>query len=170
MCFYGRIAQQVRASALQAGGHRFEPCSAYHFRLRTQADFSALSAVLRFVISLDGCFNILDFFFLIVYYCNTMETFIFDTLAYAEKLIAACMPEKQAKAFAEAQVEVLSSAVLSDIVTKTDLANGLKELEARIDIKMNNLEIRLAKWFAGFFIVQVGVTVGIVIAILKLIH
>lgn len=99
-----------------------------------------------------------------------MEAIIFDTLAYAEKLIAAGMPEKQAKAFAEAQVEVLSSAVLSNIVTKTDLANGLKELEARIDIKMNNLEIRLIKWFAGLFIVQVGVTVGIVIAILKLIH
>ncbi|MDA8273141.1 MAG: DUF1640 domain-containing protein [Deltaproteobacteria bacterium] len=99
-----------------------------------------------------------------------MEAIIFDTLAYAEKLIAAGMPEKQAKAFAEAQVEVLSSAFLSDIVTKTDLANGLKELEARIDIKMNNLEIRLIKWFAGLFIVQVGVTVGIVIAILKLIH
>ena len=60
--------------------------------------------------------------------------------------------------------------VLSNIVTKTDLANGLKELEARIDIKMNNLEIRLIKWFAGLFIIQVGVTVGIVIAILKLIH
>ncbi len=99
-----------------------------------------------------------------------MEAIIFDTLAYAEKLIAADMPEKQAKAFAEAQVEVLSSAFLSDIVTKTDLANGLKEFEARMDIKMNNLEIRLIKWFAGLFIVQVGVTVGIVIAILKLIH
>ncbi len=99
-----------------------------------------------------------------------MEAIIFDTLAYAEKLIAAGMPEKQAKAFAEVQVEVLSSAVLSDIVTKTDLANGLKELEARIDIKMNNLGIRLIKWLAGLFIVQVGVTVGIVIAILKLIH
>ena len=99
-----------------------------------------------------------------------MEAIIFDTLAYAEKLIAAGMPEKQAKAFVEAQVEVLSSAVLSNIVTKTDLANGLKELEARIDIKMNNLEIRLVKWFAGLFIVQIGVTVGIVIAILKLIH
>ena len=99
-----------------------------------------------------------------------MEAIIFDTLAYAEKLIAAGMPEKQAKAFVEAQVEVLSSAVLSNIVTKTDLANGLKELEARIDIKMNNLEVRLIKWFAGLFIVQIGVTVGIVIAILKLIH
>ena len=28
--FFGRIAQPVRAPALQAGGHRFEPCSAYH--------------------------------------------------------------------------------------------------------------------------------------------
>ena len=99
-----------------------------------------------------------------------MEAIIFDTLAYAEKLIAAGIPEKQAKAFAEAQVEVLSSAVLSDIVTKTDLANCLKELEARIDIKMNNLEIRLIKWFAGLFIVQVGVTVGIVLTVIKFLH
>ena len=95
-----------------------------------------------------------------------MEAIIFDTLAYAEKLIAAGIPEKQAKAFAEAQAEVLSKSILSEVATKADL----KELEARIDIKMNNLEIRLIKWFAGLFIVQVGVTVGIVIAILKLIH
>ena len=154
MCFYGRIARQVRASALQAGGHRFEPCSAYHFRLRTQEYFSVRR------------FNFLDFFFLTVYYCKTMETFIFDTLAYAEKLTSAGMPEKQAKAIAEAQADILSKSLLDSVATKADL----KELEARIDIKMNQLEIRLIKWFAGLFIVQIGVTVGIVLTVIKFLH
>ena len=99
-----------------------------------------------------------------------MEAIIFDTLAYAEKLIRAGMPEKQAKAFAEVQAEVLSSAVLSEIVTKKDLENGLKELEAKINIKMNQLEIGLIKWFAGLFILQIGVTIGIVLTVIKFMH
>ena len=28
--FWGRLAQPVRAPALQAGGRRFEPCTAHH--------------------------------------------------------------------------------------------------------------------------------------------
>ena len=91
-----------------------------------------------------------------------METFIFDTLAYAEKLTSAGMPEKQAKAIAEAQADILSKRILETVATKADI----KELE----IKMKDLEIRLIKWFAGLFIVQIGVTIGIVIAILKFIH
>ena len=91
-----------------------------------------------------------------------MEAIIFDTLAYAEKLISAGMPEKQAKAFSEAQAEVLSKSILSEVATKADL----KELE----IKMKDLEIRLIKWFAGLFIVQIGVTVGIVLTVIKFLH
>ncbi|MCL4322768.1 MAG: CCDC90 family protein [Deltaproteobacteria bacterium] len=95
-----------------------------------------------------------------------METFIFDTLAYAEKLTSAGMPEKQAKAIAEAQADILSKSILDNVATKADI----KELETKMEIKMKDLEIRLIKWFAGLFIVQIGVTVGIVIAILKLVH
>ncbi len=102
-----------------------------------------------------------------------MEAIIFDTLAYAEKLIAAGMPEKQAKAFSEAQAEVLSKSILSEVATKADLKeleNATKADLKELEIKMKDLEIRLIKWFAGLFIIQVGITVGIVIAILKLIH
>ena len=55
---------------------------------------------------------------------------------------------------------------MSEVVTKADI----KELETKMEIKMKDLGTRLIKWFAGLFIVQIGVTVGIVIAILKLIH
>lgn len=95
-----------------------------------------------------------------------MEAIIFDTLAYAEKLTSAGMPEKQAKAIAEAQADILSKNVLSNVATKADL----KELEIKLETKMKDLEVRLIKWFAGLFIFQIGVTIGIVIAILKLIH
>ncbi len=97
-----------------------------------------------------------------------METFIFDTLAYSEKLTNAGMPEKQAKVLAEAQADILSKSILNldSVATKADL----KELEAKIDIKINQLEIRLIKWFAGLFIVQVGVTVGIVLTVIKFMH
>ncbi len=95
-----------------------------------------------------------------------METFIFDTLSYAEKLTNAGMPEKQARVMAEAQADILSKSLLDSVAKKADL----KELEARIDIKMNQLEIRLIKWFAGLFIVQIGVTVGIVLTVIKFLH
>ena len=32
---FGRLAQLVRAPALQAGGRRFEPCTAHHSALGT---------------------------------------------------------------------------------------------------------------------------------------
>ena len=95
-----------------------------------------------------------------------METFIFDTLSYAEKLTGAGMPEKQAKVMAEAQADILSKSLMDSIATKADL----KELETRIDVKMNQLEIRLIKWFAGLFILQIGVTVGIVLTVIKFLH
>jgi hypothetical protein len=95
-----------------------------------------------------------------------METIIFDTLSYAEKLTEAGMPEKQAKVMAEAQADIMSKSLLDFIATKADL----KELKTEIDLKMNQLEIRLIKWFAGLFIVQIGVTVGIILTVIKFLH
>lgn len=63
-------------------------------------------------------------------------TLVFDTLAYAKKLIDAGVPPKQAEIQAETMVEVIEER----IATKKDL----KEL--RVDFKrdMKELEMRLA--------------------------
>lgn len=53
-----------------------------------------------------------------------MTTITFDTLKFAERLINSGMPEKQAKALAEAQAEI-SEANLEELVTKSDLRNEL---------------------------------------------
>ena len=76
------------------------------------------------------------------------------------------MPEKQARVIAEAQADIMSKSLLDSVATKADL----KEMETRIDVKMNQLEIRLIKWFAGLFIIQIGVTVGIVLTVIKFLH
>ncbi len=76
------------------------------------------------------------------------------------------MPEKQARVIAEAQADIMSKSLLDSVATKADL----KEMETRIDAKMNQLEIRLIKWFAGLFIIQIGVTVGIVLTVIKFLH
>ncbi|MFQ5647234.1 MAG: hypothetical protein ACE5GM_09910 [bacterium] len=53
-----------------------------------------------------------------------METIIFDTLAYANKLKTVGVPEQQA----EIQAETLAEIIESNLVTKRDL----KELELRL--------------------------------------
>lgn len=65
---------------------------------------------------------------------NTMTTAIFDTLIFANKLKAAGFNEKQA----EAQAEALADVFENNVATKQDL----KELEARVDYRFNDLEQR----------------------------
>ena len=57
-----------------------------------------------------------------------MTTTTFDTLGYFEKLKAVGVPEEQAKVQASAMREVVED----KLVTKSELATQLKELELRL--------------------------------------
>ncbi|MHB8232712.1 MAG: hypothetical protein ACYDDB_07420 [bacterium] len=72
-----------------------------------------------------------------------------------KKLIQSGIPESQAEAQAEALSNALSEAMSNNVATKLDI----KELEAK-----------MVKWFAGIIIAQTITVVGIVIALLKLLH
>jgi Asp-tRNA(Asn)/Glu-tRNA(Gln) amidotransferase B subunit len=80
---------------------------------------------------------------------------IIDTLAYAKRLIQSGVPESQAEIQAETLSKALSEVLSNNVVTKLDI----KELETK-----------MIKWFAGVVIAQTITIVGIVIALLKLLH
>ena len=58
--------------------------------------------------------------------------FAFDTLAFVKRLSAAGMESRQAEALAEA----LTAHAFDELVTKSDLKNGLQELELRLTMRM----------------------------------
>jgi hypothetical protein len=62
-----------------------------------------------------------------------------DTLKAYETLTAADMPDRQARALV-AIVQELQEARLAEVASKADL----KELEARIDVKLANIEIKIS--------------------------
>ena len=64
-----------------------------------------------------------------------MTATTFDTLGYFEKLKAVGVPEEQAKV----QTEALREIIEDKLATKQDL----RELEARLETKMRELEYRL---------------------------
>ena len=80
---------------------------------------------------------------------------IIDTLAYAKRLIQSGVPESQAEIQAETLSNALSEVLSNNVATKFDI----KELETK-----------MIKWFAGVVIAQTITIVGIVIALLKLLH
>ncbi len=75
----------------------------------------------------------------------------FGTLKFSEKLIAAGVPEAQAKAEASALSEVLEIN-LKDLVTKEHL-----------DYKLAELKADLIKWVVGLALAQSGLLVGILL-------
>jgi hypothetical protein len=86
-----------------------------------------------------------------------------DTLAFVRRLTAAGFEREQA----EANVEGLADVDTSGLATKNDLAEPKAELKADIA----RLEIRLGEFKTELFrhmLVQTGVIVGAVIALMKL--
>lgn len=75
-----------------------------------------------------------------------MSVITFDTLAFAEELKAAGVPELQAKAHTQALVAAFEA---KDLATKRDLAE---------------LELRLIKWIVGI----AGGQAALIVALLKL--
>ncbi len=80
-----------------------------------------------------------------------MVALTFDTLKFAEKLIAAGVPEAQAKAEAAALSEVLEIN-LKDVVTKEYL-----------DYKLAEMKMDLIKWVVALALAQSGLLVGILL-------
>jgi hypothetical protein len=82
----------------------------------------------------------------------------FDTLAYAKKLIAVGVPEKQAEVQAETFAEILDDWV----TTKQDL----KAMEIALQRDMKEMEYRIKadiiKWVAGMLLLQAGIIAALV--------
>ena len=94
-----------------------------------------------------------------------MTTTTFDTLAYARRLRDAGVPEPQA----DAQAAALADAIGTGIPTRQDIADvrrDLKELELRLDARLEAMKADLLKWVIGLFIAQVGLFAALV----KLLH
>ena len=80
-----------------------------------------------------------------------MGSVTFDSLKFAEKLIAAGVPEAQAKAEASALSEVLEIN-LKEVVTREHL-----------DYRLSGLKTDLIKWVVGLAVAQSGLLVGILL-------
>lgn len=79
---------------------------------------------------------------------------IFDTLAYAKKLIEAGVPEKQA----EVQASALAEIIEDKIATKRDLS----ELKSEIKLEIKDLENRLLLSLGGIMVAGVAVVATLV--------
>lgn len=84
-----------------------------------------------------------------------MAAITFDTLKFVRTLKAAGVPENQAEAFSEAFKDAQSDA---EMATKHDL----KELELRLEAKINEVKFDMVKWIAGMLIAQAGLVAALV--------
>jgi hypothetical protein len=75
-----------------------------------------------------------------------MSTVTFDTLKYVERLKAGGVSDVQARAMAEAQVEVFSETTSNILATKQDVA--------RLELKLteHDGEFKLIKWMMGLLL------------------
>ncbi|MCK2097710.1 CCDC90 family protein [Thauera aromatica] len=84
-----------------------------------------------------------------------MSAVTFDTLKYVERLTAAGLPEKQAKAEAEALREALGDlAELKSLTTKDDIS--------QVRIEISDAKADIIKWMAGLMLAQAGLVAALV--------
>ena len=82
---------------------------------------------------------------------------MFDSLKFYDKLKAANVPEKQARAQAEIMRDAFAAydaGKMKDLATKGDIASvrsDMRETEARLQKEMREMELRLLKWQIGGF-------------------
>ncbi|WP_068636749.1 hypothetical protein [Thauera butanivorans] len=88
-----------------------------------------------------------------------MSAITFDTLKYVERLTAAGLPEKQAKAEAEALRDALGDLVeMRSLATKEDV----NILRAEIETKISDAKADIIKWIAGLLLAQAGLVTALV--------
>ena len=83
-----------------------------------------------------------------------MTAIAFDTLAYANKLKQAGVPDRQA----EVQAEAMAELVEERLATKRDLS----ELEERLANRMNELGCRLTVRLGSMLVVAVSILAALV--------
>lgn len=81
-----------------------------------------------------------------------MTTTTFDTLAYFEKLKAAGVPEQQAKAQVEVQMDSLNELIKEKLVTKADI----EKLVTKDELKELRVEMR---WLFGITIAFITIAI-----------
>jgi len=105
-----------------------------------------------------------------------MSPLTFDTLRYTERLRAAGVPEPQAKAETEALRDVLSEALDSTLVTKSDLARLEAFTKENFTALRNDISGMRSDMLSlkNRLIIQLGAfitfAVGIIIAVLRVSH
>jgi hypothetical protein len=101
-----------------------------------------------------------------------VATLTFDKLAYVDRLKAAGVGEREARALAEG----LDQALREEVATKTDLAAAKTELAADIAAVKTELRAEIAavridlaavkhdllRWMVGMVFAQVGLTVALI--------
>lgn len=84
-----------------------------------------------------------------------MASIPFDTLKFTKTLEASGIPHEQATAIAEAFREATNQA---ELATKSDL----REMELRLDVRINEIKFDLVKWIAGMLLAQAGLVAALV--------
>jgi hypothetical protein len=79
---------------------------------------------------------------------------MFDTLQYAKRLQEAGVPTRQA----EIQAEMLAEVVQGELATKRDL----KEIETRLELKIETIKSETVKWVAGLLLAQAALIATLV--------
>lgn len=96
-----------------------------------------------------------------------MSTVTFDTFRFVERLEKAGVPREQAAAIVEAQKESLAEAMDASLATRSDIAEAKSELKAdiaKLEARMDTLELRLTVKLGAF----IAAAVGILIAVLRM--
>jgi len=84
-----------------------------------------------------------------------MATITFDTFKFISTLIEAGFDAKQAEAVSRAFKEASGEA---ELATKQDL----RELELRLEAKIDDIKLDLVKWIAGMLLAQAGLVAALV--------
>lgn len=90
-----------------------------------------------------------------------LEKVFLDTDDNVKKLQAANFREGSAKAF----LKILNQLIEDNLVTKNYFSLKMKDLEARLEIKMAKLETKIIKWVAGLL----GIQAALIVTLIKLI-
>lgn len=86
-----------------------------------------------------------------------MTAITFDTLASAKRLKERAFSEQQAEAVID-EIKVSRDSDLNGLITKSDL----RELEARIDAKVESVKTDLFKWLIPLLMGQAGLIAALV--------
>jgi len=101
-----------------------------------------------------------------------MTTTTFDTLGYFEKLTAADVPAKQAKAQAEAMREIIEEKLATkrdlkelEIAVKRDMQEMELRMNARLDTTIKELELRITTRFGAMLAAAVAILAALIVLI-----